>query len=220
MAVIILTCPYCNKERMTFDIVAQTVYSDGSYGSIRSHTVAVFCRSCRNGATLRLAFNAQQLMRIGLDHQSVWTYGGDVTSIFVVKDIWPKPDKPSAPMYLPSAVESAFLEAEDSRLRGNRASAGAMYRKALDVATKRLDPSITDLNLAPRLRRLAQAQRLTPDIADWADRIRLLGNSAAHDDETPGEADIADLANLSRMALIYLFEMPEHIRIMREPKNQ
>jgi Domain of unknown function (DUF4145) len=50
--------------------------------------------------------------------------------------------------------------------------------------------------------------------------IRLLGNEAAHDEKEPEQQEIDDLANLTRMTLVYLFEMPERVRRLREKGNE
>ena len=102
-------------------------------------------------------------------------------------------------------------------MRGNNDGAGMLYRRVLDIATKELDPSLAGKWLAQRLRDLTAAKRLTPDISDWASRIKALGDEAAHEEDEPTSAEVADMANLTRMALVYLFEMPKKIADMRTP---
>ena len=143
-------------------------------------------------------------------------YSGDVMEFVRSIEIWPKPLSYVAPIGLSTNVERPFLQGEDNRARGNLEAAGAMYRKALDTASKELGVDLKKTrNLQHRLRLLLEADKLTPAIADWADHIRLLGNDATHEEDVPTQTEIDDLANLTRMALIYLFEMPKRIADMR-----
>ncbi|WP_198150436.1 DUF4145 domain-containing protein [Gluconobacter cerinus] len=146
----------------------------------------------------------------------------DVTDEFSFKDIVPAPPNPDVPEFLPNVVERAFLEGERSRIGRNLTAAGMVFRKALENATrqKATEAGITENNLKRRIEKLAAAQKLTPDIAEWADHIRIIGNEAAHDEDEPTEADINALAALTRMTLIYLYEMPERVRRMREEARE
>ena len=95
-----------------------------------------------------------------------------------------------------------------------------MYRKALERAVKTIHGFETALEekqatLASVVKKLSEENKLTTAIADWAKHIRLLGNDGAHEKEPPTQDDIEALANLTRMALIYLFEMPERVAKLR-----
>ena len=139
----------------------------------------------------------------------------DITDLFNGAKVYPPRRRPEAPQYVSPEVERAFLQGERNRLRGDLDAAGAMYRKALDVATKQKAPDIKGM-LQQRLAGMSKAGMLTPEITDWADQIRLLGNEASHDLDEPTKEETESLANLTRMTLIYLFEMPERVRLMRE----
>lgn len=143
-----------------------------------------------------------------------------VTHFFQIRDVWPEPPKPSCPEYVPAEVERAFLEAEDCRLRKNWGSAAMSYRRALERAVNAIHPEGGTNSLAKTLKELEREQRITPDIASWADEIRIIGNGVAHDAKDPGEAEVEDQANFTRMALVYLFEMPERVRLLRGKKTE
>ncbi len=94
------------------------------------------------------------------------------------------------------------------------------YRKALDIATKALaSEKEAGMNLAPRVKAMKEAGKIAVDLADWADRVRSLGNEANHEAGEPSKEDIDDLANFTEMTLVYLFEMPERVRLKRERKE-
>ncbi|WP_418610197.1 DUF4145 domain-containing protein [Gluconobacter cerinus] len=136
-------------------------------------------------------------------------------------EISPSYPTPDIPEYLPQTIERSFAEAERSRISGNILAAGMTYRRALEMATKDKARDLPERKiLAQRIELLAKENRLTPALADWANHIKDLGNEAAHDEDEPTEADINALAALTRMTLIYLYEMPERVRRMREEARE
>jgi hypothetical protein len=46
-----------------------------------------------------------------------------------------------------------------------------MYRKALDIGLKKIDPSLSGM-LGPRIKKLADDGKLTTDIAEWSKIIK------------------------------------------------
>jgi len=216
MAVIALKCPHCLKERMTFEIVGSrplerhNLYGRGSY--------VAFCKSCKLGVACVLEPERDTLSRNGVSVEQVPSLTSDITDYVEVIAVWPVPEGPDVPQHLPDAVSRAFLQAERNRLAGMTDAAGIMYRKALDVGTTKLDSTINEKNLVSRLNVLAERGKITEEIATWSHRIRLLGNEAAHQEDEPTQEQIDDLANLTRMALIYMFEMPELVRLMQDHK--
>lgn len=103
-----------------------------------------------------------------------------------------------------------------------------MYRKALDIAVKEIDPKLTGM-LGPKLKKLAQAGRLTNDISDWADQVRVLGNEAAHDgmiNISNEPQDIGFTAVVFANKNIDLLERPQQLMLIweaskpRQPKTR
>jgi hypothetical protein len=142
--------------------------------------------------------------------------GRDITKFCDKIYVSPVRPNPEAPQNLSAEVKRAFLQAERARINKGLDAAGAMYRKALDVGTKQKAPDLAGLLLAARLRKMEEQGMLNPDVAEWAKHVRLLGNDAADGEDELTHKAIEDLANLTRMALIYLYEMPERKRLMRE----
>ena len=61
--------------------------------------------------------------------------------------------------------------------------------------------------LNARIQQAAAQHGLTPDLADWANRIRLDGNAAVHDDEFSKE-DAESLHAFTELVFMYLFTLP------------
>ena len=151
--------------------------------------------------------NAPAGSNVGVDE---WLrHQGDLlVARWVVERFWPEPPRLLVPEALPPDVERIYLQAERNfPTEGNEEAAGTMYRKALDVGLKKIDPAAKG-TLAARIKNLAAAGKLTPDIAEWADHVRDLGNEAAHDEEPPTRPELADLRNFTEMVMRYLFSLP------------
>jgi hypothetical protein len=139
---------------------------------------------------------------------------GNIEPDFVVMNVWPEREKPVAPTHTPAPVAKRFIEGEDAFGRGNWNSAVAMYRSALDIATKGMD-GVQGKDFYHRLEWLHDSQKITPDIKDWADHVRVEGNAALHDPEEFAEADAKALRFFTEMFLRYVFELPETVKEFR-----
>jgi hypothetical protein len=92
-----------------------------------------------------------------------------------------------------------------------------MFRRLLEGIVANLGSEaakkVSASNLANGLRVMADEHVLQPGLADWAQEIRVVGNTGAHydalGDVTLDEA--RDLADLARRMLEYLYELPARI---------
>lgn len=129
-----------------------------------------------------------------------------------IDNFWPAVPGLNIPEALPSDIERIYLQAERNfPTEGNEEAAGTMYRKALDVALKKID-SDTKGTLAARIKKLAEAGTITGDIAKWADHVRDLGNEAAHEEEPPTRKELNDLRNITDAVMRYLFSLPALVK--------
>lgn len=136
----------------------------------------------------------------------------DLTDQLEVDEFWPQPPGPIIPENMPPDVERIYLQAERNfPIEGNEEAAGTMYRKALDVGLKKIDPDTKGV-LAARIKKLASAGKLTVDIAEWADHVRDLGNDAAHEEAPPTREELTDLRHITEMTMRYLFSMPALVK--------
>jgi len=141
---------------------------------------------------------------------------GDVLNMgWAIEKFWPEPPGPLIPELLPPDVERVYLQAERNfPIKGNEEAAGTMYRKALDIALKKIDPSLSGM-LGPRIKKLAEAGMLTTDIAEWAGTVRDVGNDAAHEEEPITREELIQLRSFSEMLLRYLFSLPGAVKKRR-----
>ena len=90
---------------------------------------------------------------------------------------------------------------------GNWDAAGSMFRKVLDTGLTAKFPNIAG-TLYERIKAAAKQHRLTPDLANWADQIRLDGNDAVHDGKPFSQEDAERLQTFTELVLRYLFTLP------------
>jgi hypothetical protein len=110
-------------------------------------------------------------------------------------------------------VAKRFLEGEVAFKRGNWNAAVAMYRSALDIATKDMKDVPKNKTFFERLQWLHDQNRITADIRSWADHVRIEGNNALHDPEDFREGDATPLRLFTEMFLRYVFELPGEVRL-------
>jgi hypothetical protein len=133
---------------------------------------------------------------------------------YLVSEIWPGRKEVAAPPHTPGPVKVRFLEGEDAFSRKKWNSAVAMYRSALDIATKGMQGVPTG-TFFQRLVWLDDNHGITPDIRSWADHVRVEGNAALHDPEEFEEGDAKSLRFFTEMFLRYVFELPGAVREFR-----
>jgi uncharacterized protein DUF4145 len=218
MAILTHKCPHpkCLAEHIGLRVVA---ISDPQLGNRR--TVAhLVCPRCRMPSAAYLeATNANPTQT----HQLMQTDADILCLGWKIDTLWPAVPEPEIPESLPPNVERIYLQAERNfPVAGNEEAAGTMYRKALDVGLKIIDPSVTGV-LKARIAALVKQNKLTPSLGEWADQIRLLGNDTAHDEDALTRAEITALRSFSDLVLRYLFTLPEMVEARKAataPKSQ
>jgi hypothetical protein len=118
-----------------------------------------------------------------------------------------------APQFTPDAAASRFKDGEFNIQNGRWNAAVGMYRAALDLSTKGLNAE--GGTFYARLQWLAESGRVTPEIREWADHVRVEGNAALHDPEEFTEVDAKALRYFTEMFLRYVFELPGEVKRFR-----
>jgi len=119
------------------------------------------------------------------------------------------------PELLPPAVVHAYRQAEQTYFpEGNEDASGTMYRKALDVGLKLIEPALTG-TLGAKIKCLTKTGKLTAELAAWADQVREIGNEAAHDADPLTRDELTALRSFTEMVLTYLFTLPNMVRKRR-----
>jgi hypothetical protein len=163
--------------------------------------------------------SAAHLAQTGPSNVIPQNFGGDPTTAgWIIAHFWPDVPAPLIPEHVPPEVTRVYLQAERNfPIQGNEDAAGTMYRKALDIALKKIDPALSG-TLGQKIKLLVSAGKLTTDLAEWSDHIRDLGNEAAHDELPLARKDLEDLRGFTEMVLRYLFTLPNMIKKRRGEK--
>src|SRR5690606_25699971 len=107
----------------------------------------------------------------------------------------------------------------DAIKRQHWEAAGAMDRRALEIATKEMAPDHAALTLYKRIEKLAEIGKLTESLKDWAHDLRLVGNGAVHEIEGLEEAEAIQAHELTRFILIYLYTLPAQVAQARADRE-
>lgn len=204
MAVFIRDCPFCPATNSTF-----TIQWQGKVGN--QWRVGATCGACGDFIAARLG---------GGNHPNATPQGasGNVGALgFQVTQTWPSREAPVAPPHTPLPTANRFTDGEFNFQNGRWNVAVGMYRAALDLATK--DLQAQGATFFARLQWLHQNGRVTADIKDWADHVRVEGNGALHDPDDFTEADAKALRHFTTMFLRYVFEMPGLVAKFRNSAN-
>jgi hypothetical protein len=189
MAVILRNCPHCPAEHASFQLTwAASVPSQGNLWNC-----SATCGAC-NGPICFRAMNANPSLS---GHPPI-NQPSNIEPNYRVSEIWPTRKDPTAPQHAPEAVRARFLEGEDAFGRKRWNSAVAMYRSALDIATKGMN-GVPAGTFFQRLVWLSDNHAITPDIRSWADHVRVEGNAALHDPEEFAEGDAKSLRFFTEM---------------------
>lgn len=202
MGLIQRDCPHCLTARVAFSIP----YSYSRNAEQHEFGAIGVCAGCHKP----ISFLASNRVN-GLSPQQ---FSGNIEPTMCVLDVWPCTIASEAPPHTPPAVAKRFVEGEDAYLRGSWNAAVAMYRSALDIATKAVD-GIPRGTFYARLQWLHEHRLITPDMKDWADHVRVEGNDALHDPDEFTEDDAKPLRLFSEMFLRYMFELPGEVAAFR-----
>ncbi|QQV78096.1 DUF4145 domain-containing protein [Sphingomonas aliaeris] len=135
---------------------------------------------------------------------------------FAIADIWPSTGGDTPPD-LPDNVAKFFEQGTNNERAEHWDAAGAMFRKALDVGTKIIDPSFSNKNLSQRINLLRESGRLTSDLAAWAHEVRIDGNESVHGNDPETREDVVAIHQFCRAVLLYTFSMPALVAARKNP---
>ena len=196
-------CPHCGTKQASFQIC-----SEFHSPVIRNRIYAfVVCEinTCQKAATAVFKVDEGTYPYLGSPSELIAEFSRR-PSKFILVDFYPRPETPEIPEHLPENVHTYYLEAVNS-VKSAPTAAGMMFRKTLDTGLKKIDPGAKG-NLLARIKSAADGGKITQDMADWADRIRLDDNDAAHEEDpfTPQQAE--ELHLFTRLVMMYLFSLP------------
>ncbi len=202
MATIVTDCPHCGARNAAFEIP----FSKPHYRKRSVHVVLGICPGCGDGIVATIYDG-------GTSYEP-FKQPGDLLSNkqFRVLGLDPKRHSAQAPDNIPDAVAQSFIEGVESLHDGRNTAAVAMFRRALELGLKQHTPEIDAWKLEKRIDKLAAAHRITPDMQQWAHKIRLEGNEAVHELEAPTKEQATDLQLFTEMLLLYLYTLPAKVQ--------
>ena len=204
---VVLDCPHCRTERVTFEIVGTRFVADGN-------NLFASCRKCHQGVVATIVYR-------GPAHSSTQRVNLLPARDYKLVNLIPKPASNQPPNHVPEAIAQDYKEAAASLLTQRYTAAGMMFRKVLQRATTALataaELDFQRIPLRDRIDQLADQHLITPAMRDWGHLIRLEGNSATHDeDEVFEQSDAEQMQAFTELFLIYAFTLPERVKLARE----
>ncbi|HLZ75800.1 DUF4145 domain-containing protein [Phenylobacterium sp.] len=216
MASLILECPHCGAEQIGFAIVyecgARPVRLDYSFMEM------MICSGCEQAV-------------VGIFDGSVGSaknnspnkcQGDPRTHGWKLYTTYPVPTRRDVPQFIPDPLAAFFRQAAESCRRGHYDASGAMSRKVVDVATKKLLGGDLAKNetVYKRIEYLSEKGRLTSDLKDWAHHVRLEGNDAVHDEAQFTRDEAEELLSFVELFLTYIYSMPGQLAAARAKRDQ
>lgn len=196
-------CPYCKTKDVAFTAVEE-------WKNRKAEARGLFiCGACHEGVIWEWWGGSQPTQVSGFVNSWGISLGRQ----------WPEADLGDAPEDTPLTVANFFRQGTSSLDGGNFDAAGMMFRKCLESATKILDENLASKKLVKRIDELAEAGKLTTDLACWAHEVRLGGNDAAHDDEPFTLEEAQDLRNFIESFLRYAFTLPTAVKRRAKPSE-
>lgn len=220
-------CPCCNAEYVTFgevnvgellnkDAMEQASHMARGITPAGRREAVGTCRNpkCRQMVVFRLRAS------VNINDRGVVYFGGNS---WHVDSTAPAPRRAMASELLPPAVRQCMLEAEQTLIARDvapRIARGA-FRTALDVATKDIvtkNPACLGgknpekITLFERINLLAAAKLLSPELQAWAHGVRGITNEDVHTVEPVSKEEAQEIAEITRLILTYLFELPARVK--------
>ncbi|MCJ8352721.1 DUF4145 domain-containing protein [Novacetimonas hansenii] len=219
-------CPCCNAKYVTFgNVMVGEILNQKDIEQMKGKGIRNVSResqavaTCKNPDCLKMVvFNIFQCTE---PHESgPLHFSGSSWHIWKTA---PASKKAQASKLLPTDVRQCMLDAEQTLIADVAPRiARSTFRTALDVATNevlRQNPGCLGekipKNLSSRIDMLAKAGLLTTDLKDWAHGVRGITNEDVHTVEPVRKEEAQEIADITRLILTYLFELPERVKLAK-----
>ena len=215
-------CPRveCGARKMTFDCNAISFGEyDPQYSQHHRWNVFGTCRQCGGGLTIDTYDGPRNMALIRFNDMDL-----------VALRAFPAPPVIQVSDLLPEPVAQAMAEAEQTLIGAPPRVARGEFRTVLDVATQYVldqNPkceanrkSNKPLNLSNRIDVLTSHHLLSPSLKDWAHGVRGITNGDVHGANSVSPSEAQEIAQITRMILVYLFEMPARVEQAKKAAEQ
>lgn len=211
-----MLCPHCRHDA-TLQVTGIRMLPDPAECG-DAYGVTAFCgyEACRGPIAMKLFSEHEYVQAASTGVRP--SLPQSLTNVIEIAEVWPPQPTPDVPAFMHPSINGAFLEAEETRIGGQKRLSAIGYRTVIDLATKQISPpaDATKIEmLGARLGRLSREGHLTPSIGEWAEHIGFLGNAATHDCDELSNSELDELANLTKATLIYLISLPEAVKRLR-----
>lgn len=231
MATFQADCPRCGGTRSTFDCYG-AAYAFTNYSWQNHYELFCVCRSCHKSSIMlvsQIEIPDRETEKYFRGTNCPILYEGSLNDLLrferliTIRDV----AQSDPPDHLPDQIDDVMREGNVCLATQCWNAAGAMYRLALDLATKDLLPpegeeggpnARTRRSLGLRCEWLFENGRLPADLHDLAECLREDGNDGAHDG-TLTEAEAEDLRDFSFELLRRMFTEPERLRLATERRD-
>lgn len=201
-------CPHCLTRGVGFETRYQWAHPKNPYLA----QILAVCGLCKGGMIVlsRSAHSSGGHMNV-VQHDVSYPDPN-----FSIMQTWPA-YRTQCPENVPSNIAGFYDQGVENLEAGRWDAAGAMFRKTLDVATKRLRSDLASKNLYDRIEAMVTSGDLTSAMGQWSHSIRLDGNSAIHDDEPETPDDARATQRFTEALLTYGFTLPAMVEAKRAP---
>ncbi|WP_299861236.1 DUF4145 domain-containing protein [uncultured Roseobacter sp.] len=228
MSEFVSDCPRCGATNTTLDCQASN-WVGQEYSWKNYLEVFVTCRRCHKSSIQLVSQkeNTQGSSRLCTETNMLAGYNRTINDIVEFERFLTLRDNHSyeSPEYLPKEVAAVLDEANSCLSSQCFNAAAAMYRLALDIATKAVLPSENEPNskirrsLGLRMNWLFDNKVLPKDLEDLAECIQKDGNDGAHDGSLT-RVDAEDLKDFAFELLRRLYTEPARLAVARKRREQ
>jgi hypothetical protein len=211
MAQISLDCPHCHTAKAAF---SGNTCLPSPPGQQAQYIMLFQCQVCGEGIIAKIQSPNQNAIHQWVQGQTTMQ-NAQFGTISLIR-YWPAEVETNPPANVPDNVTSFYLQGMANLTLKHYDASGTMFRKSLDTALKRLDPSGKG-TLQHRIDNLPAAIGITPAMREWAHQIRELGNDAAHDEDPFTEQEATTLQAFTELLLTYTFTLPSMVAARKSP---
>lgn len=205
-------CRDCSTENTSFTYLAHDSHRYSSTG-VTKWVVVFTCPSCAEARVV----TGQCQVQFNPGHES-----GLIENhrYFVITNDEPKREFRIAPEHTDTRVADLFKQAVTALESGSADAAGGMFRKSLDVATKKLTSDVPEAQgqwLKARIETMRNNGMLTEALYEWATIIKDEGDDASHDEDPYTLEEAKELSEFTEVFLMYVYTIPKKIKDRNSP---
>lgn len=219
-------CPRCRTEHSTFDVGGQNSRGIVSAGWVERFEVFSVCRQCHQATVFVVENREYKYATQWQKGEALVNYQGYLNDYFDcrgfvrLQDVAVEPP----PEHIPPNLASVVSEGSTCLASGCYNAAAAMFRLAIDLASKELLPegeipnSKTRRSLGLRLEWLFAEQRLPGELKELAECIKEDGNDGAHDG-TLDRSSAEDVRDFTFALLERLYTYPKRLELAKQRRD-